>query len=215
MHEGAIQLAQNWMVYSPKKAKYGLASWDLIDDRRGRVVSSENFTYMRKVVMIGAGGSGKTALVNRFLTNKFSEQYIVTIGSQFAVKTVDTFDQYNEPVQVKLLVWDLAGQERFDFIRTSYYQGSKGALLVYDTTRKSTFAELPRWLDETEKALGKKIPMILLANKVDLVDERIIDTPMGMQFVEENNLSAYLETSALSGMNVEKAFELLAKASLT
>jgi small GTP-binding protein len=164
--------------------------------------------------MIGAGGSGKTALVNRFLTNKFSEQYIVTIGSQFAVKTVETIDQHGDAVVVKLLVWDLAGQERFDFIRTSYYQGSKGALLVYDTTRKSTFLELPKWLEETEKALGKRIPIIVLANKVDLVNERVIDQESGMRFVQENNLVAYLETSALSGQNVEEAFQLLAKSSM-
>ena len=178
-------------------------------------MTSENYTYMRKVVMIGAGGSGKTALVNRFLTNKFSEQYIVTIGSQFAVKTVEIIDQHGDVIVVKLLVWDLAGQERFDFIRTSYYQGSKGALLVYDTTRKSTFLELPKWLEETDKALGKRIPIIVLANKVDLIEERVIDTQMGMQFVQENNLVGYLETSALSGQNVEQAFEMLAKASMT
>jgi len=66
--------------------------------------------------MIGAGGSGKTALVNRFLTQKFSEQYIVTIGSQFAVKTVTVNNSADEPVVVKLLVWDLAGQARYLFL---------------------------------------------------------------------------------------------------
>lgn len=170
---------------------------------------------MRKVVMIGAGGSGKTALVNRFLTQKFSEQYIVTIGSQFAVKTV-TVDGFNgRTVVVKLLVWDLAGQERFDFIRSSYYKGSKGALLVYDTTRKSTWAELPKWINETESALGQRIPIILLANKIDLVNERVITTEMGQAFKEENGLVAYLETSALSGLNVEEAFRLLGRASIS
>ncbi|RDE17856.1 MAG: GTP-binding protein, partial [Candidatus Thorarchaeota archaeon] len=169
-----------------------------------------SFDFMRKVVMIGAGGSGKTALVNRFLTQKFSEQYIVTIGSQFAVKTVTVNDFNGRTVVVKLLVWDLAGQERFDFIRSSYYKGSKGALLVYDTTRKSTWAELPKWIQETESALGLRIPIILLANKVDLANERIITTEMGQAFKEENGLVAYLETSALTGQNVEEAFSLLA-----
>ncbi|MGY5874465.1 MAG: Rab family GTPase [Candidatus Thorarchaeota archaeon] len=177
-------------------------------------MSEQGFTYMRKVVMIGAGGSGKTALVNRFLTNKFSEQYIVTIGSQFAVKTVPLIDQHGEEVIVKLLVWDLAGQERFDFIRSSYYQGSKGALLVFDVTRKSTFMELPKWIDETDNALGKRIPIILLANKVDLVKERVIDIDMAKRFVEENNIVAYLETSALTGQNVETAFKILAESSI-
>ncbi|TFG32623.1 GTP-binding protein, partial [Candidatus Thorarchaeota archaeon] len=115
-------------------------------------MSSGGFDYMRKVVMIGAGGSGKTALVNRFLTHKFSEEYIVTIGSQFAVKTVSVDAANGRNVVVKLLVWDLAGQQRFDFIRGSYYRGSKGALLVFDTTRKSTWIELPKWIKETEDA---------------------------------------------------------------
>ncbi|NHI83688.1 MAG: GTP-binding protein [Candidatus Thorarchaeota archaeon] len=173
------------------------------------------FDFMRKVVMIGAGGSGKTALVNRFLTQKFSEQYIVTIGSQFAVKTVAVDEADGRQVVVKLLVWDLAGQQRFDFIRGSYYRGSKGALLVFDTTRKSTYMELPKWIEETQNALGERIPIILLANKVDLVDERVITTEMGMAFAEEHGLNGYLETSALTGKNVEEAFRRLAEFSIS
>ena len=115
---------------------------------------------------------------------------------------------------VKLLVWDLAGQQRFDFIRGSYYRGSKGALLVFDTTRKSTWVELPKWIQETEDALGERIPIILLANKVDLEEHRVITREMGLQFVEENGLVGYLETSALTGQNVEEAFYLLAKNTL-
>ncbi len=177
-------------------------------------MSSGGFDYMRKVVMIGAGGSGKTALVNRFLTHKFSEEYIVTIGSQFAVKTVALQGNNGRNVVVKLLVWDLAGQQRFDFIRGSYYRGSKGALLVFDTTRKSTWIELPKWIQETEDALGERIPIILLANKVDLADERVITTEMAEEFVREHGLVGYLETSALTGQNVEEAFYLLAKSTL-
>lgn len=169
---------------------------------------------MRKVVMIGAGGSGKTALVNRFLTHKFSEEYIVTIGSQFAVKTVELETANGRNVVVKLLVWDLAGQQRFDFIRGSYYRGSKGALLVFDTTRKSTWLELPKWIKEIEDALGERIPIILIANKVDLAEHRIVTREMAEQFVREHNLAGYLETSALSGQNVEEAFRVLAKSSM-
>ncbi|MHA2046781.1 MAG: Rab family GTPase [Candidatus Thorarchaeota archaeon] len=178
-------------------------------------MSSGGFDYMRKVVMIGAGGSGKTALVNRFLTQKFSEEYIVTIGSQFAVKTVAVEAANGHRVVVKMLVWDLAGQQRFDFIRGSYYRGSKGALLVFDTTRKSTWVELPKWIKETEDALGERIPIILLANKVDLLEHRVITSEMAMDFVREQNLAGYLETSALTGQNVEEAFRLLAKSSLS
>jgi small GTP-binding protein len=184
-------------------------------ERKGEYLSSGGFDYMRKVVMIGAGGSGKTALVNRFLTHKFSEEYIVTIGSQFAVKTVAVEAANGRNIVVKLLVWDLAGQQRFDFIRGSYYRGSKGALLVYDTTRKSTWLELPKWIKETEDALGERIPIILLANKVDLAEERVITREMGEEFMREQNLVGYLETSALTGQNVEEAFSILAKSSLS
>ena len=177
-------------------------------------MSSGGFDFMRKVVMLGAGGSGKTALVNRFLTHKFSEEYIVTIGSQFAVKTVEVETANGRNIRVKLLVWDLAGQQRFDFIRGSYYRGSKGALLLFDCTRKSTWIELPKWIQETEEALGERIPIILLANKVDLVDHRVISTEMALEFVQEYRLNGYLETSALSGQNVEEAFYLLAKFTL-
>lgn len=176
---------------------------------------SESFDYMRKVCMIGAGGSGKTAIVNRFLTQKFSEQYIVTIGSQFAVKTVAVKSRSGSDVRVKLLVWDLAGQQRFDFIRTSYYKGSKGALLVFDVTRKHTWKELPKWINEAETALDATIPIVLLANKVDLIDERVITEQMAQDFVRENNLVGYLETSALTGENIDQAFRMLAQATIS
>ena len=159
--------------------------------------------------MIGAGGSGKTALVNRFLTQKFSEQYIVTIGSQFAVKTVTVPNESGEDVVVKLLVWDLAGQQRFDFIRTSYYRGSKGALMVFDVTRKNTWKELPRWIEEVETALGQRIPIILLANKVDLVEKRAISREEGLMFQREHGLTSFREISLKTGEGVYEMFEFL------
>jgi len=80
--------------------------------------------------------------------------------------------------------------------------------------RKSTWIELPKWIKEIEDALGESIPTILLANKVDLVEHRVITQEMALQFVEENGLVGYLETSALSGQNVEEAFYMLAKNTL-
>ncbi len=174
----------------------------------------EDYDYLSKVVMIGAGGSGKTALVNRFLTQKFTAEYIGTIGSQFGIKTVRVKNTEGHDVAVKMVIWDLAGQQRFDFIRASYYRGCRGALLVYDVTSKSSWRELPHWIEETESALGHRIPIILLANKVDLVNERIIDTEMGMKFADEHRLVGYFETSALTGQNVEEAFLLLARVSI-
>ncbi|MEM2143090.1 MAG: Rab family GTPase [Candidatus Thorarchaeota archaeon] len=169
---------------------------------------------VKKVCMIGAGGSGKTSLVQRYLTQTFSEPYLLTIGSQFSTKLVTVKDPQGQDVVIKLIIWDLAGQERFDFIRTAYYRGSVGALLVYDVTRRSTWLELPKWLEETDSALGRRIPIILLANKVDLVNERVITTEAGQKFAQENGLIAYLETSALTGQNVEEAFNILARATL-
>jgi len=75
--------------------------------------------------------------------------------------------------------------------------------------------ELPKWIEETENALGQRIPIVLLANKVDLVEERVITQEMALAFVEENNLNGYIETSALTGQNVHESFEMLAKTTIS
>ncbi len=163
--------------------------------------------YRFKVVMLGDGAVGKTALTTRFTQDHFSADYKRTIGSDFAVKRLVLPEQDSN---VTLQVWDLAGQPRFEIVRQSFYRGARGALLVYDVTRRRTFLNLDRWRKEAYDNTGREIPVIVVANKVDLEDSRVVQPEMGEQYSESIG-SIYVESSALTGENVEKAFEQLCK----
>ncbi len=170
---------------------------------------SSNYDFLFKVVVLGEGAVGKTAVVTRFSHGFFRTDYKTTIGSQFAVKNIDVHNSANERVTVKLQIWDVAGQSRFQILRPMYYRGSSGGVLVFDVTRRRTFIVLEEWLDELEKAIGKKIPLILVANKTDLPD-RVVEPAEGKAFAEKHSMP-YLETSAKTGEGIIDIFEILGR----
>lgn len=163
--------------------------------------------YRYKIVMLGDGAVGKTAMTTRFTQNFFDADYKRTIGSDFAIKrlTIDDID-----AQVTLQVWDLAGQPRFESVRQGFYRGARGGLMVYDVTRRRTFLNIENWKEEAFTNLQKEIPLVLVANKVDLEDSRVISTNEGEEYAKENNF-IYVESSALTGENVEEAYVNLCK----
>ena len=142
---------------------------------------SSSYDFLFKVVVLGEGAVGKTAVVTRFSHGFFRTDYKTTIGSQFAVKNIDIHTPGSERVTVKLQIWDVAGQSRFQILRPMYYRGSSGGVLVYDVSRRRTFIVLEEWLDELYKAVGKKIPLVLVANKTDLPD-RVVEPSEGKEF---------------------------------
>jgi small GTP-binding protein len=158
--------------------------------------------YRYKIVMLGDGAVGKTAMTTRFTQNFFDADYKRTIGSDFAIKrlTIDDID-----AQVTLQVWDLAGQPRFESVRQGFYRGARGGLLLYDVTRRRTFLNIENWKEEAFTNLQKEIPLVLVANKVDLEDSRVISTNEGEEYAKKNNF-IYVESSALTGENVEDAY---------
>ncbi len=158
--------------------------------------------YRFKVVMLGDGAVGKTALTIRFTQDHFEADYKRTIGSDFAIKRVVV---PSRDANVTLQVWDLAGQQRFEVVRQSFYRGARGGLLVYDVTRRRTFLNLDRWREEAFNSIGRTIPMIVVANKVDLTDSRVVTTEEGKAYAEKIGC-LYVESSALTGQNVEEAF---------
>ncbi|TFF93864.1 GTP-binding protein, partial [Candidatus Thorarchaeota archaeon] len=131
---------------------------------------SSSYDYLFKVVVLGEGAVGKTAIVTRFSHGFFRTDYKTTIGSQFAVKNIEIPSIHGNQLTVKLQIWDVAGQSRFQILRPMYYRGSSGGLLVYDVSRRRTFIVLEEWLEELRKAIGKDIPLVLVANKTDLPD---------------------------------------------
>lgn len=107
--------------------------------------------------------------------------------------------------QIKLQIWDTAGQESFRSITRSYYRGAAGALLVYDITRKETFNHLTRWLDEAKQNASDNMVIMLIGNKSDLAATRQVTREEGKKFADDNGL-IFLETSAKTAQNVEDAF---------
>ena len=106
---------------------------------------------------------------------------------------------------VKLQIWDTAGQESFKSITRSYYRGAAGALLVYDITRRDTFTHLTRWLEEVRQNGNPDMTIMLIGNKSDLDPRRQVSTEEGERFARENGL-IFMETSAKTAFNVEESF---------
>ncbi len=163
--------------------------------------------YRFKVVMLGDGAVGKTALTLRFTQDFFEADYKRTIGSDFAIKRVELPDM---DANVVLQVWDLAGQPRFEIVRQGFYRGARGGLLVFDVTRRRTFLNLDRWREEAINNIGRDVPMVVVANKVDLEDSRIVGTDEGKEYATEHGY-AYVESSALTGQNVEESYAELCR----
>ncbi len=155
--------------------------------------------------MLGDGAVGKTALTLRFTQDHFDSDYKRTIGSDFAIKRVEV---PSRKASVTMQVWDLAGQQRFEVVRQSFYRGARGGLLVFDVTRRRTFINLDRWREEAFNSLNREIPLVVVANKIDLADSRIVSTEEGREYADRIG-SLYVESSALTGENVEEAFTTL------
>jgi small GTP-binding protein len=160
-----------------------------------------------KIVMLGDGAVGKTAMTTRFTQDSFNTDYKRTIGADFAVKRMEIPDI---DAQVTLQCWDLSGQPRFEFVRQGFYRGARGGLLLYDVTRRRTFLNIDRWKEETFTNTGKNIPLVVVANKIDLVESRAVAKKDGQAYAKENGF-IYVESSALTGENVEEAYVNLCK----
>ncbi|MHA1109927.1 MAG: GTP-binding protein [Promethearchaeota archaeon] len=164
---------------------------------------SEDYNYLFKNIVVGDGGCGKTAIVVRFSQGYFLEQYKLTIGVEFAVKTISIKDG----IKVKLQIWDTGGQERFQYVRPLYYRGAMGALLLFDLTNRESFDHIPKWIEEVKSNAGE-IPMLLVGNKSDLVNERSVSREEAESFAREFQLF-YIESSAKDGTGVGDVFAIV------
>jgi small GTP-binding protein len=165
-------------------------------------------SYTFKCIIVGPAAVGKSSLIRRFVQNYFSVDYKFTIGVDFMAKTLE----YENEELVKLSIWDIGGQERFKFLRRSFYEGTHGAILVFDLSREQTFSKMKDWLKDMRNIIQEEIAMVILGNKSDLLAEvgEVINKKEVQQFAEKEGC-VYYETSAKSGKNVEKAFIKLAR----
>jgi Ras-related protein Rab-11A len=165
----------------------------------------EEYEMMVKIILIGDSGVGKTNIMSKFLKNQFMEESKATIGVEFGSKLFN-----HEGHKIKAQIWDTAGQEKYKAITGAYYKGSKGALVVYDITQKKSFENIEKWVNDLKVAGDPKITIILIGNKSDLEDKRQVLKDQGEEKARSFGC-AFLETSAYSGDNIEKAFNLMIK----
>ena len=160
-----------------------------------------------KITVVGDGRVGKTSLISKYTLGAFDTDYVETIGAQFS-----KFDKAIDGDSIRLLFWDIAGQGSFDFLRPSFYRDSKAAIIVYSLEENQlgvrSFNSIANWHAEVHQFCGN-IPIVLFANKVDLINEDGIDHSKIQQVVEEQKFLGYYITSAKTGQGVHNAFDTI------
>jgi len=165
----------------------------------------ETWDYKLKLLLVGESGVGKSNLLLRYTENTYSDSFISTIGVDFKMKNIILNDR-----MVKLQLWDTAGQERYRAIVASFYKGAHGIVVVFDLTDINSFLKVKFWLQEIKQKAPEKTSIILVGNKKDLEEQRMVDEKEVKQFADTNNLQ-YFETSAKTGEGVEPSFVALAQ----
>lgn len=161
------------------------------------------FDMIFKVLIIGDSGVGKSNLLLRFIKNEYSESLKSTVGAEFSSKLMTV-----EQIVVKVQIWDTAGQERYRSMTDIYYKGAKGVLIIFDLTKIESFNNVNRWVDEFKMKSDSNSIMIMVGNKNDIIDGRVVSREMAE--IKAKQLSmAYFETSAKDNVNVELAFTVL------
>jgi Ras-related protein Rab-6A len=157
-------------------------------------------------VFLGDQGVGKTCIINRFVYDSFDKNYQATIGIDFLSKTM-----YLEDRTVRLQLWDTAGQERFRSLIPSYIRDSSIAVVVYDTTSRTSFLNSSKWIDDIRSERGDDVIIMLVGNKTDLGDRRQVSVEEGEVKASEEKI-LFIETSAKAGFNVKQLFRRLSSA---
>ncbi|CAM9433101.1 ras-related protein Rab-10 [Lethenteron reissneri] len=168
-------------------------------------MAKKTYDLLFKLLLIGDSGVGKTCILFRFSDDAFNTTFISTIGIDFKIKTIELGGK-----KIKLQIWDTAGQERFHTITTSYYRGAMGIMLVYDITNAKSFENISKWLRNIDEHASEDVERMLLGNKCDMEDKRVVPKEKGEQISREHNIR-FFETSAKSNINIEKAFFTLAE----
>jgi len=159
-----------------------------------------------KLLMIGDSGVGKTCLLLRYANDSFSPTFITTIGIDFKIKNIEI-----DTKRIKLQIWDTAGQERFRTITTSYFRGAQGILLVYDVTDRRSFESIRNWISQIQQHADVHVNKILVGNKCDMTDEKVVSTEEGQKLAKEFGIE-FWEASAKANINVEQCFISIARA---
>ena len=163
--------------------------------------SNTGMDCVYKVLLLGDSTVGKTCILLKYTDKIFQETHMMTIGLDYRLKTM-TLQSGKE---VKLQIWDTAGQDRFRSITKNYYKGSHGIILIYYVTSLKTFENVKSWVSQIHEEISDKVVIYLVGNKIDMDDERKVQTEEGQKLAEELGVP-FVETSAKSGVNIDNIF---------
>ena len=154
-------------------------------------MAKKSYDLLFKLLLIGDSGVGKTCILFRFSDDAFNNTFISTIGIDFKIKTIELRGK-----KIKLQIWDTAGQERFHTITTSYYRGAMGIMLVYDITNSKSFDNIAKWLRNIQEHANEDVEKMILGNKCDMDDKRVISKERGETIARENGVP-FLEVGSV------------------
>jgi len=154
-----------------------------------------------KFVLVGDSDVGKSQLVLRFTKDLFISEPSKTIGMEFATRELE----YYNNASIKAQIWDAAGKERGSSFLQAYYRKALGTMLIYDVTDRNSFENILKWHRQIKESTHRNIAVSLIANKIDLAENRTVSAAEGLALAKENGMD-YVETSAKTGKNVENAF---------
>eukprot|EP01101_Sappina_pedata_P000816 TRINITY_DN10996_c0_g1_i1.p1 TRINITY_DN10996_c0_g1~~TRINITY_DN10996_c0_g1_i1.p1 ORF type:complete len:219 (-),score=58.17 TRINITY_DN10996_c0_g1_i1:89-745(-) len=194
-----LQLSSTLVVSQSKESDLGFSAASFPS-------KPNEYDYLFKFLLIGGTGAGKSSLIIRFAHDDFQPTHISTIGVDFKIKTLVV-----DGKRIKLQIWDTAGQERFKTVTNAYFRGTHGIVVVYDITSTESYDSARYWHDELEKFAPKNALKLLIGNKLDLEEQRAIQTADATAFAQENSM-LFIEASAKDSTNVHNAFVALASA---
>ena len=176
-----------------------------------------------KISLLGNGGVGKTSIKRVFTGQPMQRNYSATIGSEFVIKDYNYKTTYGETARLRYLIYDLAGQPRFTSVRRNYIMGSNAGIFVYDVSNRTSLDTLTNWLMEFKSVIRQNVPLVLVANKIDLRESNsasFITTEEGLQVAEKlkemtgfgaRNKFHFTEVSALQNINIDEIFHYIAE----
>ena len=159
-----------------------------------------------KILLLGDTTVGKTCFLMKYTDKTFQEIHMATIGLDYRLKSM----KLKNGKDIKIQMWDTAGQDRFKAITKNYYKGSHGILLLYDITNIQTFESVKQWVTQIREEATQNVIVYLVGNKSDMEEEREVQKEKGEQLAEELGFP-FTESSAKNGINVNETFEDLAE----
>eukprot|EP00045_Choanoeca_perplexa_P001331 m.18984 g.18984 ORF g.18984 m.18984 type:complete len:225 (+) comp10877_c0_seq1:36-710(+) len=164
----------------------------------------EDIEHPVKVLIVGNGAVGKSSMIQRYCKGIFTEAYKKTIGVDFLEKKLRSGNE-----DLRLMIWDTAGQEEFDSMTKAYYRDAEACVVAFSTIDRASFDAVTSWIKKVEDEVGS-IPMVLIQNKIDLIDDAAMSNAEAEALAEQIQLKFY-RTSVQENYNVDEVFKYLAE----